>query len=78
MSSAARPFRVLGIQQIAIGGLDKSALTKFWVNTMGIEKVGEYKAEVRLFFEDVFPLLRKIFNVIGLVINRKKMLMRTF
>ncbi len=47
MSSGAKPFRVLGIQQIAIGGLDKSVLTKFWVNTLGIEKVGEYKAEVR-------------------------------
>ena len=46
MSTGAKPFRVLGIQQIAIGGLDKSALTKFWVNTLGIEKVGEYKAEV--------------------------------
>ena len=28
-----RPFKVLGIQQIAIGGLDKSKLSRLWVDT---------------------------------------------
>ena len=31
-----RPFRVLGIQQIAVGGLDKNPLRKFWVDTLGL------------------------------------------
>ncbi|MDS4040964.1 MAG: VOC family protein, partial [Candidatus Competibacter sp.] len=27
-----RPFKVLGIQQIAIGGLDKSKLSRLWID----------------------------------------------
>ncbi len=45
-SDSARKFNVLGIQQVAIGGLDKQLLSNFWVNTMGINKVGDYKSEV--------------------------------
>jgi lactoylglutathione lyase len=29
-SSASRPFRILGVQQIAIGSADRSALTQLW------------------------------------------------
>lgn len=29
-----RSFRILGVQQLAIGGLDKAALTSFWVPTI--------------------------------------------
>ena len=32
-----RPFRVLGLQQIAIGGLDKGALTGLWTGLLGVE-----------------------------------------
>ncbi len=32
-----RPFRVLGIQQIAIGGLDKQRLQKLWVDILGLQ-----------------------------------------
>ena len=32
-----RPFRVLGLQQIAIGGLDKGALTGSWTGLLGEE-----------------------------------------
>ena len=39
-----RPFNVLGIQQIAIGGLDKGALTGLWTGLLGVEKVGDYVA----------------------------------
>jgi hypothetical protein len=45
-SSSGRPFNVLGIQQVAIGGLDKQLLSNFWVDTLGVPKVGEYRAEV--------------------------------
>lgn len=45
-STAAKKFKVLGVQQIAIGGLDKALLSKFWVDTMGVTKVGDYKSEV--------------------------------
>ena len=40
-----RPFRVLGIQQIAIGNESKARLEKFWVEMMGLEKTGTYKSE---------------------------------
>ncbi len=48
LSGSSGKFKVLGVQQIAIGGLDKQLLTNFWVNTMGITKVGDYKSEVIL------------------------------
>jgi hypothetical protein len=31
----ARPFRILGIQQIAIGGEDKHRLRSLWVDLLG-------------------------------------------
>jgi lactoylglutathione lyase len=37
MTSATRPFRVLGIQQIAIGGLSKAALRTLWVDKLGLQ-----------------------------------------
>jgi lactoylglutathione lyase len=51
-----RPFRVIGIQQIAIGGLDKGALSDFWNGLLGIEKVGEYVNEAENVDEDVLRL----------------------
>jgi lactoylglutathione lyase len=51
-----RPFRVIGIQQIAIGGLDKGALSDFWSGLLGIEKVGEYVNEAENVDEDVLRL----------------------
>jgi lactoylglutathione lyase len=51
-----RPFRVLGIQQVAIGGLDKSALTGLWSGLFGVEKVGEYVSETENVDEDILQL----------------------
>ena len=47
MFATNRPFRVLGIQQIAIGGLDKGALSDLWTGLFGIPKIGDYKSEAR-------------------------------
>ena len=52
----SRPFRVLGIQQIAIGGLDKSLLSELWTGLFGIEKVKDYQSEVENVDEDVLSL----------------------
>lgn len=49
-------FKVLGIQQVAIGGLDKGALAGFWVEKMGIKKVGDYRAEKENVDEDILQL----------------------
>ena len=51
-----RPFSVLGIQQIAIGGLDKGALTELWTGLLGVEKVGDYEAESENVDEDILRL----------------------
>ena len=37
-----RPFKVLGVQQIAIGGTDKGRLQKLWVDMLGLEVTGTY------------------------------------
>lgn len=51
-----RPFKVLGIQQIAIGGEDKSKLAKFWVDIMGLEVVKTFKSEKENVDEDVLRM----------------------
>jgi lactoylglutathione lyase len=48
-----RPFRVLGLQQIAIGGLDKGKLRKLWVDTLGLTVEGNYKSEKENVDEDI-------------------------
>ena len=40
-----RPFRVLGLQQIAVGGLDKARLSRLWIDTLGLTRSGEFKSE---------------------------------
>lgn len=51
-----RPFRVLGIQQVAIGGEDKSKLAKFWVDIMGLEKKSDFQSERENVDEDVLSI----------------------
>ena len=48
-----RPFRVLGIQQIAIGGLDKGKLRTLWVDTLGLALDGNYTSEKENVDEDI-------------------------
>lgn len=51
-----RPFKVLGIQQIAIGGEEKGKLAKFWVDIMGLETVKTFKSERENVDEDVLKI----------------------
>ncbi len=51
-----RPFKILGLQQIAIGGLDLAALSTLWVDTLGVTKVGEYTSESENVREDILRL----------------------
>ena len=48
-----RPFKVLGIQQIAIGGPDKNRLQKLWVEMLGLEVTGTFKSERENVDEDI-------------------------
>lgn len=58
-----RPFKVLGVQQVAIGGLDKSEMTKFWVDIMGLEKIGEFQSERENVNEDILRMGREPYAV---------------
>ena len=48
-----RPFKVLGIQQIAVGGLDKDKLGTLWVDTLGLTLGGNYRSEKENVDEDI-------------------------
>ena len=48
-----RPFKLLGIQQIAVGGLDKDRLRTLWVDTLGLELDGNYRSEKENVDEDI-------------------------
>lgn len=51
--SNIRPFKVLGIQQIAIGGPSKERLKKLWVDMFGLEVTGNYVSEKENVDEDI-------------------------
>ena len=48
-----RPFKVLGIQQIAVGGLDKQRLRTLWVDTLGLSLSGDFQSEKENVDEDI-------------------------
>ncbi len=54
--SDTRPFRVLGIQQIAVGGLDKERLRTLWVDVLGLSQVGGTKSERENVDEDILAI----------------------
>ena len=51
-----RPFRILGIQQVAIGGLDKARLRNLWVDELGVALTSSYKSERENVDEDILTL----------------------
>jgi len=53
MTAAARPFKVLGVQQIAVGGRDKGALRRLWEGLLGLPIVGSYRSERENVDEDI-------------------------
>ncbi len=52
----ARPFRVLGVQQIAIGGKDKARLRALWVDLLGVALVSGFRSSTENVDEDVLRL----------------------
>ncbi len=50
---AERPFRVLGLQQIAVGAPDKNELRKLWIDTLGLTEKGTFKSEKENVDEDI-------------------------
>jgi lactoylglutathione lyase len=56
MSMPQRPFKVLGLQQIAIGAPDKQRLHKLWVELFGLEVTGTFRSERENVDEDICAL----------------------
>ena len=48
-----RPFRVLGLQQVAVGGRDKAALRRLWCDLLGLSVVGSFRSERENVDEDI-------------------------
>src|SRR5439155_24803206 len=55
-AAPARPFRVLGLQQIAIGGPSKAALRGLWVDLFGVPVIGTFRSERENVDEDILAL----------------------
>lgn len=51
-----RPFRILGVQQIALGHASKAALRALWVEALGVPVVGTYRSEKENVDEDIAVL----------------------
>jgi lactoylglutathione lyase len=52
-NASARPFKVLGIQQIAIGGPSKARLKSLWVDCLGLTVTGNFVSERENVDEDI-------------------------
>lgn len=65
MSSSAndRPFSILGIQQIAVGGADKQQLRSFWVDLLGLSYRDTFVSESENVDEDICEMGRGDFVV---------------
>jgi lactoylglutathione lyase len=53
MSASERPFRVLGLQQIAVGGPSKAALRRLWVDLFGLTSEGTFRSDKENVDEDI-------------------------
>ena len=52
-AALGRPFKVLGIQQIAIGATSKDRLRTLWVDMLGLEVTGNFVSERENVDEDI-------------------------
>ena len=58
-----KPFKILGIQQVAIGGPDKTKLQKLWVDMFGLEVTGTFKSERENVDEDICAMGKGVYKV---------------
>ena len=58
-----RPFKVLGVQQIAIGGTDKQRLRRLWVDMLGLSVTGNFTSERENVDEDLCAIGEGPFKV---------------
>ena len=55
-NTVQRPVRVLGIQQVAIGGTDKQRMKTLWVDMLGLEQTGTFQSERENVDEDILAM----------------------
>jgi lactoylglutathione lyase len=48
-----RPFRVLGLQQIAVGAASKAPLRRLWIDLLGLTPKGSFRSEAENVDEDI-------------------------
>ena len=58
-----RPFKILGIQQIAIGGPSKERLKALWVDMLGLDVTGNFVSERENVDEDICAMGKGAFKV---------------
>jgi len=51
-----RPFKILGVQQLAIGGESKDGLRRLWVDLLGLAVTGSYRSEAENVDEDILSV----------------------
>jgi lactoylglutathione lyase len=51
-----KPFRILGLQQIAIGAPDKGPLRTLWCDIFGLATKGQFRSERENVDEDICAL----------------------
>jgi lactoylglutathione lyase len=54
--TTARPFRVLGIQQIAIGAPSKAPLRHLWIDLFGLAASGTFRSDKENVDEDILSV----------------------
>ena len=55
-TSKGKPFKVLGLQQVAVGGTDKQRLRRLWVDLFGLDITSTFVSERENVDEDVCTL----------------------
>ncbi len=56
MTATPRPFTILGLQQVAVGGPDKTALRQLWCSLLGLPVIGHYRSDRENVDEDIVAL----------------------
>lgn len=58
-----KPFKILGIQQVAIGGEDKDRLRKLWVDLLGFEFKSTFVSERENVIEDICAIGKGVHEI---------------
>ncbi len=51
-----RPFRILGVQQIAVGSTERDELRRLWIDMFGLTIEGSFRSERENVDEDIVGL----------------------